>query len=81
MIRGTCRDECIMLLELLKKLKGHEKFEKTLFDIKIHIDRQKGKIDSDLRDLYNRIDDKKFDIECYDYVLSEIEKMKSEVQE
>lgn len=72
---NTSRDECIMLELLLKKLDG-DVLEKTLVDIEIHIDRQKAKINSDIKQLENEIKDKKFDLECYDWLASEIQKMK-----
>lgn len=72
---NTCRDECIMLELLLKKL-DRDVLEKSLIDIEIHIERQKAKINSDIKDLENEIKDKKFDLECYNWLASEIEKMK-----
>ena len=77
----TCRDECITIVELLKKLKTSEEFKETMFDIELHVCRQKAKIESDIKQLNHELKDKQFDMECYDYLLSEIEKIKSEVEE
>lgn len=75
MNNNTSRDECIMLELLLKKMDKDTR-DKMLIDIEIHIDRQKAKINSDIKDLANRIKDKQYDITCYEYLEKQIEKMK-----
>ena len=75
---NTSRDECIMIEILLKKL-DKETLEKSLIDIELHIDRQKSKIESDIRDLAHQIKDKQYDITCYEYLEKQVEKLRKEV--
>lgn len=71
----TCRDECIILEILLKRMSIND-FEKSILDIELHIDRQKAKIESDIRHLENELKDKQSDMECYEWLENKINEMK-----
>ena len=71
----TCRDECIILDILLKRMSIND-FEKNILDIELHIDRQKAKIESDIKDLQHELENKQDDIKCYEWLENKIKEMK-----
>lgn len=71
----TSRDECFMIDILVKHLDS-KTFKDKLIDIELHIERQKDKIRSDIKHLQNEIEDKQYDIQMYEWLEKQIEKMK-----
>lgn len=64
------------MLEVLLQRMSINDFEKNILDIELHIDRQKAKIESDIKHLEHELKDKKYDIECYEWLESKINEMK-----
>ena len=76
MNNSTCRNECLNYLSMIKSTDNFEMQNELIDKINWTIDSQISKIEYDINNLEYYLKCKKEDIEIYNWLLNELEKIK-----